>query len=259
MNGNSPTSDLDILKDRLWVRRVGEVFFPDPEYSPEAEPNWPKWTQRAAKYLRDAEDYWFHVYKPKPGDVIIDIGAGRGEDVYAFSKTVGPEGAVWAVEAHPVSYAALDLFCRLNGLANVRCVHMAATESPQTLEIETLPIWESNYLRAGAPSPTSHTVEGRPFDDYAAGQGIDQIDFIKMNIEGAERLALPGMRECMRRARYACISAHDFRARRGDGEEFRTRAFVEQFMRECGFTLLSRDDDPRYYVPDHVHGFRMPA
>lgn len=240
----------------LWVRRVGEHFFPDPDYHPASPPNWDKWLGRAVKYLRDAEDYWFHVYKPQPGDVIVDIGAGRGEDVFAFSKAVGPQGTVWAVEAHPVSFSALDLFCRLNGLANVNCVHMAATAEPRSLQIETLPVWESNYLRSGDPSPTSHAVEGRPFDDYAAEHGIGRIDFIKMNIEGAERWALPGMRACMKRARFACISAHDFRARRGDGEEFRTRAFVEEFMRECGFTLLSRDDDPRYYVPDHIHGYR---
>jgi hypothetical protein len=34
---------------------------------------------------------------------------------------------------------------------------------------------------------------------------------------------------------------------------------VEKFMRDCGFTLKSRDDDPRYYVPDHIHGFRATA
>jgi FkbM family methyltransferase len=248
--------DVEIFRRELWVRRVGEVFFPDPEFDPAVEPEWSKWLNRAEKYLRDAEDYWFHVFKPKPGDVIIDIGAGRGEDAFAFSKAVGPDGTVWAVEAHPGSYAALELFCRLNHLSNVRPVHMAATAEAQTLQIETLPVWESNYLRTGEPSPTSHAVDGLPFDDYAAEHGITRIDFIKMNIEGAERWALPGMRQSMRRARHACISAHDFRARRGDGEEFRTRGFVEEFMRECGFTLVSRDDDPRYYVPDHIHGYR---
>lgn len=248
--------DVEVFHEGLWVRRVGQHYFPDPDFDPARDPEWEKWTGRAAKYLRDAEDYWFHVYRPKPGDVIVDIGAGRGEDVFAFSRAVGPEGAVWAVEAHPLTFQALALFCRLNGLANVRPVQMAATSEPQVLEIETLPVWESNYLRAGAPSPTSYAVAGRPFDDFAIEQGIGRIDFIKMNIEGAERWALPGMRECMKRACFACISAHDFRARRGDGEEFRTRAFVEEFMRACGFTLVSRDDDPRYYVPDHIHGFR---
>ena len=25
------------------------------------------------------EDFWYHLYKPQRGDVIVDVGAGRGE------------------------------------------------------------------------------------------------------------------------------------------------------------------------------------
>jgi hypothetical protein len=77
-----------------------------------------------------------------------------------------------------------------------------------------------------------------------------------MNIEGAERLALPGCKEAIGRARFVCIAAHDFRANRGEGEDFRTLAFVWQFLTNAGFRLITRDEDPRYYVPFHVHGFR---
>jgi hypothetical protein len=77
-----------------------------------------------------------------------------------------------------------------------------------------------------------------------------------MNIEGAERLALPGCTDALRRARFVCIAAHDFRAARGEGEEFRTLAFVRDFLAAAGFQLVTRDGDPRYYVPYHVHGFR---
>jgi hypothetical protein len=41
-----------------------------------------------------------------------------------------------------------------------------------------------------------------------------------------------------------------------EGEEFRTLAFVHEFLTECGFKLTTRDGDPRYYVPFHVHGQR---
>jgi hypothetical protein len=77
-----------------------------------------------------------------------------------------------------------------------------------------------------------------------------------MNIEGAERRALPGCRDALGRARSVCIAAHDFRAARGEGEDFRTLAFVREFLTAAGFELVTRDDDPRYYVPYHVHGTR---
>ncbi len=60
-------ADCEILRNDLWVRRVGSHYFPDPEYDPAVEPNWEKWLGRAAKYLRDADDYWFHVIQAAAG------------------------------------------------------------------------------------------------------------------------------------------------------------------------------------------------
>lgn len=208
------------------------------------------------KYLRDAAEYWFYQYKPKAGDVIVDIGAGRGEDVYAFSKAVGAEGHVFAIEPHPESFAVLQSLCLSENLDNVTTIRHACVEQAATLQIETLPVWESNYIRTGDPSPSSFTVEGTTFDDLAEEYGIDQIDFIKMNIEGAERFALPGCRNALRRARNVCIAAHDFRTARGEGDSFITFDFVKDFLREAGFSIITRDDDSRYYVKYHVHGVR---
>ncbi|MCX6624459.1 MAG: FkbM family methyltransferase, partial [Acidobacteria bacterium] len=184
------------------------------------------------------------------------IGAGRGEDVFAFSRAGGPAGRVWAIEPHPNSFALLSRFCRLNGLANVTRLNYACTDSPAHLQIETLPVWESNYVRTGPPSPTSHPVEGLPFDMISEQFGIGRIDFLKMNIEGAERIALPGCPAALERVRAVCVAAHDFRANRGEGEQFRTFEEVCHCLRRAGFQLTVRHDDPRYYVPYHVHGVR---
>lgn len=249
-----PGTDIEILWDGMWVRRVGSHYFPEPEIW-RAEPKWARWASAEQKFLQDAEDYWFHVYRPQAGDTIVDIGAGRGEDVFAFSRAVGQTGQVWAIEPHPVSFAALLKLCELNGLSNVTALNYACVEAAGPLQIETLPVWESNYVRGGAASASSFAIEGVRFDDLAA-HGIERIDFLKMNIEGAERFALPGCRESLRRVRNVCVAAHDFRAERGEGEEFRTLQFVREFLEAAGFRLITRDDDPRYYVPGHVHGVR---
>jgi len=249
-----PGTDIEIFWDELWIRRIGSVYYPDPEIWQATDPQ--KWLRYPQKYLRDADDYWFHVYKPRPGDAIVDIGAGRGEDVFAFSRAVGPGGRVWAIEPHPVSYLALRKFCEWNKLDNVTTLNYACVETPGSLQIETLPVWESNFVRSGDASANSYPVQGQRFDEIAREQGIEHIEFLKMNIEGAERMALPGCMESLARARYACVAAHDFRANRGEGEEFRTLGFVREFMAGAGFRLITRDQDPRYYVPYHVHGIR---
>jgi FkbM family methyltransferase len=251
-----PGVDIEFFWDDLWIRRVGPHFFPDPDLWRVPQPNWQRWAGMAAKHIRDADDYWFHVYKPSPGDTIVDIGAGRGEDVFAFSQAVGPAGHVWAIEPHPVSFQVLRKFCDWNKLDNVVTLNLACTEAPASLQIETLPVWESNYVRAGGPTPTSHPVRGLPFDLIAREHNIRDIDFLKMNIEGAERYALPGCRDALSCTRYACVAAHDFRAARGEGEEFRTLDFVRRFLTAAGFALTTRDADPRYNVPYHVHAHR---
>ncbi len=253
-----PGVDVEIFWDGMWIRRLGPDYFPDPDMFRAAEPNWERWAGQAQKHLREAEDYWFHVYHPRAGDIIVDIGAGRGEDVFAFARAAGPAGHVWAIEPHPVSFAALCRLCELNHLSNVTPLNYACIDRAAQLQIETLPVWESNYVRTGDPAPSSHAVEGLRFDDLAALHGIGRIDFLKMNIEGAERLALPGCEQALRRAQYVCIAAHDFRAARGEGEHFRTLDFVKQFVAAAGFEIVLRDD-PRYYVPYHVHGIRRAA
>ena len=251
-----PGVDIEIFWDGMWARRVGACYFPDPEMFRIAEPNWQRWAGQAEKYLRDAQDYWMHMYRPGVGDVVVDIGAGRGEDVFAFSRAVGHTGTVFAVEPHPVSFSVLEKFCELNGLGNVRLLNRACLDRREMMQIETLSVWESNYVRTGEKSETSFGVEGVRFDDLCEEAGIGRIDFLKMNIEGAERWALPGCRGALQRARCVCVAAHDFRAARGEGEEFRTLSMVREFLGECGFEVSTRDDDPRYYVPYHVHGTR---
>jgi FkbM family methyltransferase len=249
---NLPGVDIEVLWDEMWIRRVGPHYFPDPEMFA-GEPKWERWRDQAEKHLRDVGDYWFHLYQPQPGDVIVDIGAGRGEDVFAFARTARE---VIAIEPHPVSFLALRKFCDWNRLSNVTALNLACVGKPGAMQIETLPVWESNYLREGAASPTSHPVTAVRFDTLCEERGIDRIDYLKMNIEGAERLALPGCREALSRARFVTIAAHDFRAARGEGEHFRTLAFVREFLNDCGFRTVTRDGDPRYYVPFHVHGTR---
>ena len=129
---------------------LGRDYFPGPGVSIRhaGARIWDHGWGAATKYLRDADDYWFHVYQPQPGDVIVDIGAGRGEDVFAFSKAVGRTGHVWAIEAHPTSYTMLGRFCRAERPG--QCAPREhGVDAQAMLHIETLPVWESNFVRGG--------------------------------------------------------------------------------------------------------------
>ncbi len=87
------------------------------------------------------------------------------------------------------------------------------------------------------------------------------VDLLKMNIEGAEQLAIRGMTESVEKIRHVAISCHDFVLMPGfaggDSAWFATYDTVTGFLRDMGFTLAERRlTDPRPEIPFYVYGSR---
>jgi len=200
-----------------------------------------------------AHRYWFGRYQPRPGDVILDIGAEIGSDVPAFANGVGKDGRVIAVEAHPVTYKLLEATVARCGFTNVECKLLAITESRGEIFIEDASSTLSSAISARG---VGHRVPGLSMDDLCEELGIGAIGLVKMNIEGSERDALKGMTKTLGRTRNLVVACHDFRADRGDGEYFRTRAEVVATLRAAGFTVADPPKNATVYVRDHVHAWR---
>lgn len=235
----------------LWTHRAGKYYFPDSETFEYLSKEFPAWKTQVNRYVADAKEYWLRHYHPKEGDVIVDVGAGRGEDTLTFSRSVGESGRVIAIEAHPLSFAILKNFCRLNGLKNVTPLHLALMDKAGDVQIVESESWMENSIVCGE-APSGAEVPAGTLDEVCRQHGINEIAFLKMNIEGAERYAVLGMTSALRGVRQACIACHDFRFQQIHGEEFRTRAFVEEFLKGYGFMVDSHPDDPRDYVRDHL-------
>lgn len=117
------------------------------------------------------------------GDVVFDIGAFDGLTSKKFAGKVGKNGVVYAVEANPVQAANLER--EVESYPNIRVVPYAFYD-----RTEKLPISDNgagSQLHAGNLS-----ADALPLDDYVIQNKIDKIDFIKMDIEGAELRALLG-------------------------------------------------------------------
>lgn len=209
-----------------------------------------------SRVFDDCRDYWLHLYQPTVGDTIVDVGAGNGSDVIAFSHLVGDAGKVLAIEAHPATYRLLEKQCQWNRLMNVQTAKRAIMAGPGIVAIDDNLDDIFNAVIANPGLKKTHTVPGGSLDDLCREKGIDHVDFLKMNIEGAERFAIEGMRGILSKTRHVCIACHDFLADRGGSESMRTRALVIDFLRTEGFETILRDDDPRDYVRDHVHARR---
>jgi len=242
--------------DGFWTHRIGRDFFPDALRFDYTYADFDLWKRQAALYVCQTEDFWLQHYRPQEGDVIVDVGAGRGEDTLTFSRAVGKTGRVIAIEAHPLSFAILRNFCRLNRLTNVTPLQLALMDKPGTVHIaESESSWMENAIAYDEGS-SGMQVPASTLSDICEQHGLEHIAFLKMNIEGAERYALLGMEAVTRQIGQICVACHDFRANLGHGEQFRTRAFVERFLLGHGFGVTSRADDSRDYVRDHVFGLR---
>lgn len=252
-------ADIEIrYVEGLWVHRVGEYSCPSSPIFQYFADSFAKSLNQARDEVATAKDYWFQHYNPQDGDVIIDIGAGCGEDALAFSRAVGDAGRVIAVEAHPLTFKTLELFCRLNRLANTTPIWLALMGKSGSVSTVESDNWEGHAVE-WAQMPSRGSVTASTLDALCQSEGISDIAFLKLNIEGAELEAIHGMQATIKRIKAICIACHDFRADRGDGEHFRTRAIIEKFLQENGFSLASRPHDARPYVRDHVYGFRPGA
>jgi len=237
----------------VWVHWLGGYAFADSprfDYYAHTIKHWPLMLENI---LSQAEDHWFFAGRPPVGGIIVDVGAGKGEDCVAFSRAVGLNGKVLAIEAHPSTFQCLRTSIELNGLSNVVPIHCAITERPESVLIETADHWQESSVISNGTS--GEQVPGLPLDDLVKLHNLSRIDFLKMNIEGGEALAIEGMTQSFPLIRSLCISCHDFRAKRGDGEFFRTRELVEKRLQAAGFQLVPRQD-ARDYIADQVNAFR---
>lgn len=199
-------------------------------------------------------DYWCQFYRPQAGDIIVDVGAGIGEDAVVFGKLVGPSGRVIAVEAHPGTFAALQATVRATGLDNVLPLQRAIADRSGTLRIGNSEDHLGNSVISGNAEGVS--VQAQSLDELGAELALPRIDLLKMNIEGAERLAVKGMKAIAPSVRQVAISCHDFIADRGGGNEFRTLHEVRQTLEDLGFTVRRRDHAPNDWTRDTLFGSR---
>jgi FkbM family methyltransferase len=138
----------------------------------------------------------------KPGMTFVDVGAHVGQYSLLASGLVGREGAVHSFEPEPETFALLQHNVRINGLRNVHLVRCALAKSSKDAELYVARpdnIGQTSLRQPNNFSGVRVNVQCRTVDDYAEEHGIDRIDLIKIDVEGAELDVLLGARGVLSR------------------------------------------------------------
>lgn len=142
------------------------------------------WEPEVVRSIQD------HVH---PGTRVLDIGAQSGFYSLLLSRLVGPEGMVFAFEPLPANFRILEENLSLNSIQNVMIRREAVSDLSGNIifefpreEVSLIagPLLESDNL-------ATFQVPAISLDDFVRDTGRP-IQFIKMDVEGAETAVLRG-------------------------------------------------------------------
>jgi FkbM family methyltransferase len=134
-----------------------------------------------------------------PGDRVLDVGANVGVYTLPLAPRVGPAGRVYAVEPDPGNFALLRGNVARNGYENVVLLDRAAAArtGPARLYRSADNQGDHRLSPAAEPRP-SVAVAAVRLDDVLADAA--PVALVKLDVQGAEGLALAGMRDLLGRS-----------------------------------------------------------
>jgi FkbM family methyltransferase len=185
---------------------------------------------------------------------VIDVGAYLGETAHWFS-VLFPNATVWAVEPFPESFAKLALkssnklkpfnFAVTNFDGSVELYYNSIPHTSGIYPInsessDSLSVAQQGESGAAAVNSSvgSVMVDARSLNSFVAEQNIQEIDLLKIDVQGAEVDVLKGSGQILNRVAVVLIeiSLYDYY------EKSSTIGDVESYLSPHGFSLWSVTD-----------------
>jgi FkbM family methyltransferase len=169
------------------------------------------------------QQYWASNHpeaRPRNGDVVVDGGGYLGETALWFAHLVGETGRVMTFELEKGALGVLRENLEANpALASRVEINEQALWNEPGHELPILVSGPGTTVMTGAPvdgedgtRPVEQSVSTTSIDALVASGELERVDFIKLDIEGAESEALKGAEQTLRRfrPRLALAAYHHF-------------------------------------------------
>jgi len=141
----------------------------------------------------------------QPGNVMVDVGANLGIYSMIAGKLVGDHGKVLAFEPSFTTFEFLKKNQILNGLKNISCFPVALSDTAGTATLYHSSDIGSHSLGQIDGMGNLEEIEMTTMDKVVATEGLERIDLIKIDVEGAEELVLKGAEMSIKRWRPTVI------------------------------------------------------
>lgn len=182
----------------------------------------------------------------KLGMTFVDIGANMGLYTLFASKKIGPKGIVLAIEPSTREFQRLQKHVGINCLSNVLCLQIAISNCRTEADLLVATEEKSGHNTLGAFGYDSVISQGcervhlRPLDDMVREEGLQRVDVIKMDIEGAEFLALQGSASTL--AQFHPLLLLELSDRTLSQQECNSQQ-VWQFLTQNGYRIYAFDSN----------------
>jgi FkbM family methyltransferase len=127
----------------------------------------------------------------RPGMTTIDIGANFGYHTFRLAQCVGTQGRVLAVEPMAEAWQRLLANAQLNDFPQIAYRQVGLSDAELGV---TSVAFRSHYDIDGSRSIAEEDVRITTVDSLVAEEGLDQVDFVKLDVDGYEGKVLRGAR-----------------------------------------------------------------
>lgn len=149
-----------------------------------------------------------------PGGVVFDVGAHHGKFAKEFARVRDGSCQVYCFEPLEYNYTILDRVMRSR--PNVKVFDLALSDKSGTADLY-VPVRKSNkhvgsvYAHLGTPEGRKFfagerdhwlyrtAIQSKPLDEIMRRERIERLDFMKVDVEGAETLVFKGSEDSLHR------------------------------------------------------------
>jgi FkbM family methyltransferase len=135
----------------------------------------------------------------QPGMTMVDVGANLGWYTCLAAQLIGPSGYVYAFEASPSTVEVLRKNIAVNGNKNIKVTAKGVTDKADKVTFFVEEASGASSLFSSGHEVTRMEVEAISLDEFFQQEGWPPVHLVKIDIEGAEKLALEGMRQLSQR------------------------------------------------------------